>query len=168
MNEFQKHKEELKRDFAMYWGCPVKIKYKRRDPYYSVVDHTTITLLSFPNSLDYIMLVLRPLSDMTKEEAREFIMEVLNFRSFFFRESDFNYEIKDGFLSIKATCGNTPITDYVLIKNWGKEGKGEWIFNMSYTISAIKWCIAKGFDIFGYIGKGQAIDKTTILNEIKI
>lgn len=109
--------------------------------------------------------ILRPLSDMTKPEALEFINDVFNFKGQFGHRID-NYKIEKGFLSFTYFNGNGPKggndQTVLLIKNWSKEGMGEWIFNCSYSMNDVVWLLKNHFDLFGLIESGLAIDATTI------
>ena len=128
-----------------HYPYPIKVNAKRKS--YSLESYY---------DFNHVKPILRPLSNMTEAEAKEFILDVLNMKIHFgWRE--FNYHIDKGFLTIIGDNNN-----YTIIKNWGKEGDYQWIFNCSYSMADVIWLLKRGFDIFGLIESNQAVDITKI------
>lgn len=113
------------------------------------------TLLLFEQKgFEAIKPILRPLSDMTEVEAREFLGVVMNFNSQF--SFGWDWEYSKGFLMIKPHTH----TSCTVIKPFGENGSP--VFNCSYTMNEGVWLMNKHFDLFGWIESGLAIDKTTL------
>jgi hypothetical protein len=110
--------------------------------YKSVIDD-----LYLRNSL----LILRPLSNITKDEVMEFVGTVLNFKSRLIL--GFNFTYNEGFLVIQPIDFNYP--SFTVLK---PDNEGNPLFNRTYSLKESQWLFSKHFDVFGLIARGDAID----------
>lgn len=105
-------------------------------------------------------LCLRRLESMTEEEARELFYEVYHFTDNNFGLMGFNYNISGMFLTFQSKDFNDHPQSHTMIKGWKENG--ELVFNSSYSMNDVLWFLKKGFDLFGLIDSGLAIDQATL------
>ncbi len=132
-------KKDIKDYLHLYLGCPAEIHgYNTK-----IVDKVTSSSLTMITKGCKIVPILRPLSDMTEQEAMELGKLLLL--------------IPHGQISAyKNTFGKWCV-------KWSEHYKDHWcidgeIFNQHQTIYLLK----EGFDLFELIADGLAIDKTTL------
>lgn len=132
---------------ALYLGCEFiwnqfpDVKYKMDGIYQSEVEPDKTIVSAQPNRQEFyhdeIKLILRPLSSMTEEEGKEYA-------GLFFE--DYNPELTKFYnfghcISIRYYDAFLHLPD-------------------EYTPKQFLWLLSKGFDLFGLIEKGEAIDST--------
>lgn len=117
----------------LYIGCEVLCPENNEKYTLTGVDGNTVYLMHTEGGaetiMEYIKLLLRPLSDMTEDE-----MEYMGIT------------LKQGTMNIQYMRYSNKFGDY------------------EYTPSAeaFRWMLSKGFDLFGLIESGLAIEKTKV------
>ena len=100
-------------------------------------------------------LILRPIMDMTEQEAREFFGEVMHFH----RQLNLHYQEgwwrkSEGYISIQDNR-NVSGEWLLIIKPSGEPNVP--CFNCTYSMSEVIWLLKKGFDLFGLLAAGLAV-----------
>jgi hypothetical protein len=162
--------KELKDYLHLYLGCRIKSKGGNFGDLISVSnDGMSIVVydkdkINDPRGLciysDWLLPILRPLSDMTDKEGEEFFGDVMNFRGQFQFHYGFKYRYEEGFHCI---YDNATDKWYTIIK---PDANGLPVFNCTYSMEDTLWLLSKHFDLFGLIESGLAIDKTTLKEKI--
>lgn len=166
------------KELALYLGCEIEYTDSRRGKVYTELKPHA---LEFPTVWPNLKPILRPLSDMTAEEAEEFALLCMNSKcppeGYETIESD---EIQIEF--IKDDGGNMLDADVelyigvacrcfdgsVLIMKDGRIGiceedePSENMIPVHDAYGTVTYLLSKYFDLFGWIEQGLAIDKTKI------
>ncbi len=130
--------EDLTRFLPLYLGCDIRFS---RPSGASIEKLTAADLNDIETgfiSLSLIKPILRPLSSMTKEEAKEFLGDA-GIKAFI-------YEIAEG--------GIKYLED--------EDAGAEYLFFSAIDPQRFHWLLSKHFDLFNLIPSGLAIDKTTM------
>jgi hypothetical protein len=145
---------------------------------------TTYNLNYYRGYYDSIQLILRPLSDMTEEEAEHFAWMCMDSRHHLGEDSRIrkdeldvdlvkndNATMLDGdieiYISVSARC----LMRNIIIKKDGSiymgeeedEGFREPIEDIAFKIH---YLLSRGFDLFGLIERGDAVDANTLKQTI--
>lgn len=145
-------KKELKDYLHLYLGCEVRtIDYYGKEwkqqlltpQLYSELFHTG----HFSYQVEFIKPILRPLSDMTEEEkVKVYLWEYANNES-------------------GELVKNDSDRDFFVVKN--EHGMRCYVNLHHFSAETTRKLLKAGFDLFGLIESGLAIDKTTLIkNEI--
>lgn len=129
------------KDLAMYLGCECEIAYKKC----KVIRTMSFSMIQYSCGYRSIRPILRPLSDITEEEKIEMI------------------KAKHPSLKIKSAIIYNEF--YTAKVDYFSEYSNDWlpsVVNGFLGPEQFKYLISKRFDLFGYIEKGLAIDKTKI------
>ena len=142
-------KKDIKDYLHLYLGCEVMDLYNDR----VAVMNGILTMnegikvcvfykTTWQLSVEEVKLILRPLSDMTEDEA-DIIWELTGW-----------YDGINGCVRI----GEIIKEFFVLEDNEGEPRNSSWL----YLMKALPYILSRGFDLFGLIQEGLAIDKTKL------
>ncbi len=149
-------KTELKNVLHLYMGCQIRnignqrVFLAKGDEFILVGENIESALIN----KDYFKPVLRPLSDMTEDEALVYFQLPEN--AIIINKKDyseaiiFEYKWKHPVIEYNTSDGNC----------YGEIGIGK--RSQHFNSTEFLFLLKNHFDIFGLIESGQAIDKTTL------
>jgi hypothetical protein len=131
MNNKTMENKNIKDYMHLYLGNRAILNlHDEPEPYHVDVDGI---LIDMDMNACSIQLILRPLSDMSEDEALEVAENILSLNG----------------LNLDDWSAKDIVSAYV--EQWDR-----------YTPEETKWLLSKGFDLFGLIESGLAIDKTKL------
>jgi hypothetical protein len=167
--------KDIKQYLHLYYGCEVSIT-NLEGRFTRLLDHVFFNTYVDEDDGELYndpKLLLRPLSDMTEEEALYITVLALNSEldePIIADEIDFTLNRSDGGLLMDAnaaivlevTCrcweGQVAIRNNSDIELWEYEGQHP--LSTSNQVEVFRYLLSKGFDLFGLCEAGLAIDRT--------